>query len=439
VAREIDAKWPITNVIRVGATWTSGYYIANLVLLAGPSAGRGTSVPFIVKAPLLEPSRILVQAPVNTWQAYNSWGGESLYGGTNGPAHMVSFNRPYSFRPSIRPLLVDEYPLVRFLEQRGYDVSYTTNVDVDSDPGELLHHRLFISVAHDEYWTKGIRDGLDRARDLGTNLAFVGGNDGYWQVRYADDRRTLVEYRSAVLDPDPNPAEKTVSFRSLGRPECELVGVEYQGGLNPANAPAQDYAVVPSALTNPWFRNTGFAPTSAVKEVVGHEGDAVVPDCDVPRPTVLFHYQAPRPADAVGYTATSGARVFAAGSIDFDWALMPHSYRQMGADTRLHQFMANALRDLERPAGATNVQAWQTGRRVVVQFDRSVDPRVHGFRVVRFQRGTPASQRMRIVCRRARLFCASHVPRAGGRYRYAVYAADSWGDSIPRFTHWFFR
>ena len=46
-----------------------------------------------------------------------------------------------------------EYPMVRWLERNGYDMSYTTGVDADRLPGELLEHETFLSVGHDEYWS----------------------------------------------------------------------------------------------------------------------------------------------------------------------------------------------------------------------------------------------------------------------------------------------
>src|SRR5205823_5779801 len=106
------------------------------------------------------------------------------------------------------------------------DVSYTTDVDVDRDPSELARHRLVLTAGHSEYWTKAMRDGFEWARDQGTNLAFMGANTGYWQIRYADDRRTIVEYRNATADPEPDVLTKTVRFRDLvpPRPECELLG-----------------------------------------------------------------------------------------------------------------------------------------------------------------------------------------------------------------------
>jgi N,N-dimethylformamidase beta subunit-like protein len=145
----LDADWPVTDSIRVPAGWVSGYYLAVLKL----PTGRAAWVPFLVRAPASQRSAILVQAAVNTWQAYNRWGGMSLYkdaAGTSckGVCTRVSFNRPYD--PATQILLGFELPLVHFLEQSGYDVSYVTDADTDRDPGELLRHRLVVVGGQEE-------------------------------------------------------------------------------------------------------------------------------------------------------------------------------------------------------------------------------------------------------------------------------------------------
>src|SRR5207247_1311063 len=152
------------------------YYLAVLRLTTGAAAGRGSWLPFVVRATAARQSAVLVQAAVNTWQAYNRWGGMSLYKDAagnpcKGICTRVSFDRPYD--PTTQNFWSFELPLVHFLEESGYDVSYTTDVDTDRDPSELLRNRLVIVAGHDEYWTKAIRDGFDRARSLGTNLAFM--------------------------------------------------------------------------------------------------------------------------------------------------------------------------------------------------------------------------------------------------------------------------
>ena len=346
-------SWPVTDVVPIGADWVSGYYLADLVVQSGPLAGRGAWVPFVVRAPKSRHSAVLVQASVNTWQAYNRWGGRSLYWNHTGVGDdHVSFNRPYNLggAPSeagrganLPPAW--EFPLARFLERNGYDVAYTTDVDTDRDPSELLRHRLVMTAGHDEYWTKAMRDGFEAARRAGVSLAFMGANTGYWQMRYADDRRTIVEYRSANRDPEQDPALKTVRFRELmtPRPECTLLGVMW-GEIGDA-----DYTAVGASITppDPWFKGTGFKPTDVLPGLVGYEYDSVYDNCGPPGQvpvTVLFRTSIPNHlnADAVRYTAPSGARVFSSGSIRFAVALDDLTGR---GDRRLQIFMRNAMAD----------------------------------------------------------------------------------------------
>lgn len=374
---EIRAGWPVTDRVTGTRGWPSGYYIAELELTSGPGAGTAATVPFVVRATAADPAPILVVAPVNTWQAYNTWGGKSLYVNLIGPnrkdyARAVSFDRPYDSAQS-RTLLYWEYPLARFLERNGYDVAYTTDVDVDRDPAQLERYALVIVPGHSEYWTKTTRDALENARDSGTNLAFIGGNDGYWQARYADNRRTLLEYRDSAFDPDPDAATKTIRFRDLNppRPECSLVGLEWQNGWE-SDSVAQDYTVNAAALDQRWFAGTGFVVGSVLSRIVGYEWDAVEPDCpNVPELTVFFQYEgtlAPATrspfdrsyystnANVVAYTAPSGARVFSTGSIQFSWGLDgfaqtlattdPNLTDQMPPDPRLQRFMRNVFDDL---------------------------------------------------------------------------------------------
>ena len=351
-------RWPVTDTVPVGRDWVSGYYVANLVLAAGFGAGRGTTIPFVVRAAPGRRAAILVQASVNTWQAYNQWGGRSLYTNHTGVGDdHVSFDRPYSQRGApphggTQANLPQawEFPLVRFLERYGSDVAYTTDVDTDRDPAELLRHRLVVTAGHGEYWTKAMRDGVERARAAGVNLAFMGANTGYWQMRYEDDRRTIVEYRTADRDPEPDPALKTIQFRELAnpRPECTLMGVQW-GELGNA-----DYSPVGAAITpiDPWFARTGFRPTDVLEGLVGYEYDSIFDACPTPPLTRLFGASLPGHVDpsAVRYTAPSGARVFSSGSIRFAVGLDPLDGR---GDPRLQLHAERARRPdaLEGSAG----------------------------------------------------------------------------------------
>lgn len=348
----VRAGWPVTDTYRFPRTSVSGYFLAKLLLRSGKNAGKVTYVPLILRAPTSRRSTILVQASPNTWQAFNAWGGKSLYAFNSTdqvPANHVSFNRPYD--PMGAVPIQYEINLLRFLERRGYNVSYTTDVDTDRHPTELRRHRLVISSGHDAYWTKHVRDAFEAARDAGTNLAFLGADIGEWQIRYEDNRRTIVEYRDAALDPETDPTLKTVRFDNLAspRPVCQLRGVSF-GGLDPNNGPKRAYVVNRAALKDAWFRRTGFTARSRLADSVGFVWDTIQPSCAVPKATIFFSYQgrtttgAPTTAQAVRYVAPSGARVFSTSSLRFVWGL-DNSYSRKGVrpNPRLQRFMKNAL------------------------------------------------------------------------------------------------
>jgi len=351
---KVDAGWPVTDTFTVPADWSSGYYVAKLLLTSGPNANKGNLVPFIVRARPGDRSAILVQASAATWQAYNGWGGKNLYpkGSTGGvPATHVSFNRPYA-RVGVggQSLFDFEIQLARFLEREGYDVAYTTDVDVARDPSSLLGHELDIVAGHDEYWPREQRDAYEAARDAGVNLAFMGSNIGFWQIRYADDHRTIVGYKDHARDPFADRTQETVRFRDLDRPrpECELLGVQGHGGLSSALI---DYTVQGASLGHPWFRGTGFAAGDRIG-LVGYEWDGVHPGCSTPPLQVFFHLQTAsgvNNADATVYTASSGARMFAAGSLKYTWGLDGYGQAAGHTDPRLQQFTRNQLDDLAGP------------------------------------------------------------------------------------------
>jgi hypothetical protein len=434
---EIKLDWPITDSVVVPPTWPSGVYVAEVVLTSGVENGAADYVPFVVREATDEDSQVLVQLPVNTWQAYNNWGGRSLYAYNSAggiASTRVSFDRPYA---SIEDLFAHEYPLIRFLERNGYDVSYTTDTDIDGSPGELLRHRLIISAGHDEYWTKGIRDAFEAARDAGTNLAFLGANIGYWQMRYADSGRTIVEYRSSSLDPIPDPAQKTINFRSLSapRPECSLMGVEYQGGETSSEASIGNYHPAAQSLLDPWFANTGFTPDTVLPGLVGYEWDAIKPGCETPPLVALFHaQQQPSDADAVRYVASSGARVFSAGSLRFVWGLDDWNGSQYVSGP-LQQFMQNALEDMLRPAPPGEAIAALIGSAIELAANVHPDPRVSSIEIHRSEgSGGFAISRQNLVQTCVLQGPCSDRPPGHRTYTYAAVAVDRWGASSPIYT-----
>src|SRR5262249_37684156 len=131
----------------------------------------------------------LFQTSATTWQAYNSYGGNSLYeGAPAGRAYKERYKRALHTRghpPFPNSWLFDsEYPMAGWLEANGYNVSYITGVDADRRGAEILKHKVFLSVGHDEYWSAAQRANVEAARDAGVHLAFFSGNIMFWKTRW---------------------------------------------------------------------------------------------------------------------------------------------------------------------------------------------------------------------------------------------------------------
>ncbi|MBA3826998.1 MAG: hypothetical protein H0X24_24285, partial [Ktedonobacterales bacterium] len=221
----LDAHWQQSYALTIGNSWTTGVYLVKLHA-DGVSPVAESYIPLVVRDDA-STSDMVVSLPVNTYQAYNVWGGYSLYthltdasdlandeGGQsfNERARKVSFNRPYSEGAGAGNFLDWDIHTIRWLERSGYDVSYTTSVDVSAQPAAVLHHGIYLSTGHDEYWTLAMRDGLERARAAGVSLGFFGANDGYWQARLEEDdagtaSRTLTCYK--VLTPGSEGSDAT--------------------------------------------------------------------------------------------------------------------------------------------------------------------------------------------------------------------------------------
>ena len=186
--------------------WMSGIYLVKLT----ESVGKKQQYIIFAVRDDSRASALLFTQSVNTYHAYNLWGGKSLYGtlsdsdDTANAARRVSFNRPYYGQQGdgVGQFFSWELAKLQFLEKEGYDVTYATNVDVDRDPTLLLSHKGFLSIGHDEYWSWRMRNHVEAARDQGVSLGFFSGNTSYWQVRYENSAanqpfRTMVGYKSS--------------------------------------------------------------------------------------------------------------------------------------------------------------------------------------------------------------------------------------------------
>ncbi|MCB0142669.1 MAG: hypothetical protein KDE50_22395, partial [Caldilineaceae bacterium] len=324
--------------------------------------GYGNYIPFVVR----DDNRnggFLFQSGVTTYQAYNNFPddgftGKSLYTvnsyGANTisgspSAVKVSFNRPYA-NNGAGDFFKWEYNLLRWLEKEGYDLVYSTDFDLHNNPSRPLDFTAFLSAGHDEYWTKPMYDAVENARDAGVHLAFFGANHIYWQARLEPDSngnpdRTMVVYKNGDIDPVSDPALTTIKWRDLGRPEQELIGIQY-ASYNDSSNNNTNYVV---ANSNNWIYNgTGFADGDSVTNIVGYEVDSYQPVYPLPANLNYSLLSNSSFIDADGativanssiYQAPSGAWVFAAGTMSWSWALDRVGY----TDARIQQTTHNVL------------------------------------------------------------------------------------------------
>ena len=259
----VDAgNWSVTARWAVPADATSGIYFAKLTRV---DTGGSSHVVFVVRNDASH-ADVLFQTSDMTWQAYNTWGGTSLYRG-NGPggapaagrAYAVSYNRPFDNRATPGNqganswVFYDEYPMVRFLEADGYNVSYQAGLDTARlGPANIEQHKIFMSVGHDEYWSGRQRRNVTKARDAGVNLAFMSGNEMFWKSRCGPSidgsntpGRTLVCYK-----------ESEAARRSTPRPSGRASGAT--GGSAPTAATPR----TPSPARSP---TSTAAPTASAR------------------------------------------------------------------------------------------------------------------------------------------------------------------------------
>ena len=229
-------NWAVSASWTVPTTAVSGVYIAELVR---NDTGGKSQIPFVVRDDASH-SDIIYQTSDETWEAYNTWGGNSLYqcGGSPPPAPFssdtdpvcppgnpqgyqgafaVSYNRPWDTAITDNGeswLFNAEFPMIEFLEEQGYDVTYTSGSDVDANGSLLLNHKVFISSGHDEYWSAAQRANVTNARDHGVNLAFFSGNEIFWKTRWGASidgsntpYRTLITYKETHFNAPTDPED----------------------------------------------------------------------------------------------------------------------------------------------------------------------------------------------------------------------------------------
>jgi methionine-rich copper-binding protein CopC len=364
-------NWGVSATWNVPTTAVSGVYFAHIYTLGNTHENQ---IPFVVTNNA-STSNIVFMTSDETWQAYNDWGGYSVYTGNAtgspwccsaldpGRAVQVSYNRPWATRFDT-PYGQDyffyaEFPMVQFLEKNGYDVSYVSEANV-SAPGAasmLEQHKVFMNVGHSEYWDAGARANVTAARNARVNLAFFTGNTMWWKTRWANSQygneayRTLITYKESLDTTQSDPADPptwTGAWRDprfsatgddSGQPENALTGQLWF--VNCCSYADQ----VPAAYSKlALWRNTAVAKLTTGQtytmppETLGYEWDSDVDNgfrppgeidmsqtCENVSQLLLTVNEQIGPGNACNgltlYRASSGALVFDAGTVQWAWGL----------------------------------------------------------------------------------------------------------------------
>ncbi|NDL56625.1 N,N-dimethylformamidase beta subunit family domain-containing protein [Phytoactinopolyspora mesophila] len=250
-AHENGCQWPALITLAIPHSWSSGVYTADLTATSGAT----TRLFFVVKTPTpIGP--VLLSVAVSTYEAYNGWSplakdmlGKSLYDGFPAPPADDGQERPYSDNPPERAHIVSsqrpnpdwasyferwEGRFLAWAEAEGLAVDCCTSVDLHNDPELLSRYQLLLSVGHDEYWSKEMRDNVEDFIANGGNVAFFSGNVCMWQIRFDDHDRQVICYRSPVLDPLMGIDNERVTTEwwsaPVDRPPNSMAGVSTRHG-----------------------------------------------------------------------------------------------------------------------------------------------------------------------------------------------------------------
>jgi hypothetical protein len=320
--RTTSCNWKVSLKLDTSA-WPEGfYYLVLSAPVAWYSRAQGAQahmIPLVVESASLAGKAVLVFNDL-TMQAYNKWGGASLYTGANGtvPSRSlkVSFDRPYA-DPDVYE--TNNVPMIRTAESitdSRVSLGYTTEARLAGNPALLTGAAAVLFSGHSEYWTHGMRRSVESARDAGTNVVFFGANNVYWRTRteptVLGPDRMVVCYRDPALDPlaSAHPELATTRWQDAPHPEpeCSLTGSMY-GDLRVTGT----FTVSEPSFFG--FQGTGVTRGTTFPGIVAGETDASNNPSQPGNLMVFSHspssglYRAKGWSDGSVYTTKSGSAV----------------------------------------------------------------------------------------------------------------------------------
>ncbi len=276
-------NWPVSFSLTIPNNWEPGVYSATFPV----TSGYGTIV-FTVRSQIAgNYSNVLVVISNNTMQAYNNFGGKSLYdfnSSNSKKAEKVSFMRPYT-----EGAQYDYYQwadeLLNWMDSKNIQPEVAADYDLEKNPELLSNYDVVMFVGHDEYWSLGERNQVQNFVDNGGRLMILSGNTCWWQVRFENNFNTMVCYKDASADPltGVNNSQVTVNWYNspVNDPENRLTGVSFKEGgyVNSGKIfPQSDgYGGYTAYNTQSWiYKGTGLKDGDVFGQsspIVGYETD----------------------------------------------------------------------------------------------------------------------------------------------------------------------
>ena len=349
-------NWKTTNSVIVDPKWPSGFYAARVT----DTTGAYFEIPFIVResSPGTNGSRILIIAPTNTWQAYNCWGGHSLYTNRNAaPVYQcgagaaaplcdnsncdvtVSTQRPYSKSVALEGMLgghleSGERNLLQWFSKNGYSFAMATDEDVHADSALLSKYSVVVIPTHSEYWSEQMYNNLQTYIAGGGNVFYLGGNSLYWKVilngnliesRKDGTPHTFVGASGVIGEPGG-----LWTGAKLNRPAAKILGVQFTSS-DCAIAPADTSFPMLVKVNDPFaYRGLGVSLSSQFgttnersvcgKNLSAWEMDSFMPGISPTNTVVLASGGAGGESgtrtDMTYYRTSGSGIVFSVGSIE---------------------------------------------------------------------------------------------------------------------------
>lgn len=274
------ACWPVSVEIPIAESWPSGFYLVTLTAHDAPDDRRTGHACFVVRAAASDrTNRALFVLATNSWNAYNNWGGKSLYTG----GVQVSFRRPFGrgllWRAPAQPDERDdrkawpfrsgepadpdgqryqewrwangyagfagsngwytyERRFAEWAESNGYTLDYAVSSDLETVPDLLDGYDLVIGAGHDEYWSAGGRNAVEAYVRSGGTYASFSGNTMFWQVRLTENADHMICHKYTAHETDPAAAEgrsheltSMWADQAVANPEWRFLGAGSAYGL----------------------------------------------------------------------------------------------------------------------------------------------------------------------------------------------------------------